>query len=107
MIAQPPSATPAIEKYRALAMAKNLGQVAVQTTVLMVTGQKWKRTPEEQAACLAVCQGIEGKTDPCPEWNAGLGLCGKCGCVGRFKAFLEAAQCPLKKWPAASDKAGL
>ena len=84
-------------------MAASLLEAATGTVARLARGQKILRTPEQQAACLAVCKG-EGVCNPapCPEWDATRGRCLKCGCIGRFAAFLAAKPCPLGKWPPTS-----
>jgi hypothetical protein len=93
MINPLPPASPQMMRFRQAAqMAIDLGTATVKTGARMLTGQKWKRTAEEQAKCLEICRG-------CEMWDAKHGRCRKCGCIGAFAAFLEAKPCPLGKWP--------
>lgn len=75
---------------------------------------KWKaagkpvRSPEEMAACLAVCTGA-ATGRPCEHFDKRLGVLGKCtvcGCgvsaapIGEVNKIRMATEnCPLGKWP--------
>lgn len=82
-IPRPPDAPPPREKvWNAI---KAAGRVLSAT----VKREPIKRNPEQRQAVLAICH-------QCEKWRGQT--CGLCGCVGRWKTWLETESCPLGRW---------
>lgn len=73
-------------------MAADLAHVGFATVKRKLQGQRISRTPEQQAQCLAICHA-------CEQWLPDSARCARCGCFGKFAAFLAAKDCPRSKWP--------
>lgn len=82
-IPKPANAPPPRERI------KNALQAARRVITAAVNREPIKRTPEEREAALAICQA-------CEKWRGTT--CGLCGCVGRWKTWLETESCPLGRW---------
>lgn len=64
----------------------------VRASIEHIKAGRPKRTEEQVAACLAVCE-------TCPEKVPDQDRCKKCGCYLKLKAQWAGQRCPLKKWP--------
>lgn len=68
---------------------KSLLAAGHRVAVAVIKRERIKRSDAEREAALAICH-------TCEHWRGTT--CGVCGCVGRFKTWLETEHCPKHKW---------
>jgi hypothetical protein len=80
---------PAPEGIKPTGRFRSLMQAGARLAVAVAKRDKIRRSDDEREAALAICQG-------CEHWRGQT--CGLCGCVGRWKTWLETEHCPKGKW---------
>jgi hypothetical protein len=77
---------------------KNAAKSACRVVKAVVKGDPLLLDEQSVRQRLAACEGIPGKTPPCPAFEPSARQCLDCTCLVDLKSQLATEKCPRHRW---------